>query len=178
MDKQEYELGLIGLGTMGQKLLLNMADSNYAGGGYDKDQAKVDLLNEIARDSSVSGQYDAESFVTVLKKPRVIILLVPAGPIVDAVIDEFLPLLDPGDILIDGGNSHFSDTDRRIRELSNHQIQFVGMGISGGAEGARKGPSMMPGGPRETWERVRSVFEATAAKVNGEPCVAYMGAGS
>lgn len=178
MDNQEYELGLIGLGTMGQNLLLNMADSNYAVAGYDKDQAKVDLLNEIARDSSVSGQYDAESFVTVLKKPRVIILLVPAGPIVDAVIDEFLPLLDPGDILIDGGNSHFSDTDRRIRELSNHQIQFVGMGISGGAEGARKGPSMMPGGPRETWERVRSVFEATAAKVNGEPCVAYMGAGS
>lgn len=178
MDNQEYELGLIGLGTMGQNLLLNMADSNYAVAGYDKDQAKVDLLNEIARDSSVSGQYDAESFVAVLKKPRVIILLVPAGPIVDAVIDEFLPLLDPGDILIDGGNSHFSDTDRRIRELSNHQIQFVGMGISGGAEGARKGPSMMPGGPRETWERVRSVFEATAAKVNGEPCVAYMGAGS
>lgn len=178
MDNQEYELGLIGLGTMGQNLLLNMADSNYAVVGYDKDQAKVDLLNEIASDSSVSGQYDAESFVAVLKKPRVIILLVPAGPIVDAVIDEFLPLLDPGDILIDGGNSHFSDTDRRIRELNNHQIQFVGMGISGGAEGARKGPSMMPGGPRETWERVRSVFEATAAKVNGEPCVAYMGAGS
>lgn len=178
MDNQEYELGLIGLGTMGQNLLMNMADSDFAVAGYDKDRTKVDLLNEVTEAYSITGQYDVRSFVSVLKKPRVVILLVPAGPIVDSVISEIAPYLEAGDIIIDGGNSHFVDTDRRIKELDTHDIQFVGMGISGGAEGARKGPSMMPGGPRDTWERVRPVFEATAAKVNGDPCVAYIGAGS
>lgn len=178
MDNQEYELGLIGLGTMGQNLLMNMADSDFAVAGYDKDRKKVDLLNEVTEAYSITGQYDVPSFVAVLKKPRVVILLVPAGPIVDSVITEIAPYLEAGDIIIDGGNSHFLDTDRRIEELDNRDIQFVGMGISGGAEGARKGPSMMPGGPRDTWERVRAVFEATAAKVNGDPCVAYIGAGS
>lgn len=178
MKNQEYELGLIGLGTMGQNLLMNMADSGFAVAGYDKDPAKVDQLTEAARTYAISGQYDAKSFVAVLKKPRVVILLVPAGPIVDSVIEDIEPLLEPGDIIIDGGNSHFTDTDRRIAYLEPRKIQFVGMGISGGADGARKGPSMMPGGHRDTWDRVRSVFEATAAHVNGEPCVAYMGEGS
>ena len=178
MKNQEYELGLIGLGTMGQNLLMNMADSGFAVAGYDKDPAKVDQLKEAARTYAISGQYDAKSFIAVLKKPRVVILLVPAGPIVDSVIEDIEPLLEPGDIIIDGGNSHFTDTDRRIAYLEPRKIQFVGMGISGGAEGARKGPSMMPGGHRDTWDRVRPVFEATAARANGEPCVAYMGEGS
>ena len=178
MSNQQYELGLIGLGTMGQNLLMNMADSQYAVAGYDKDSSRVDELMEIAKDYKISGKYDMDSFIAVLKKPRVVILLVPAGQIVDSVISEILPYLEPGDIVIDGGNSHYVDTDRRISELESHQIQFVGMGISGGAEGARKGPSMMPGGSESSWNRVKSVFEATAATVNGEPCVAYMGRGS
>ena len=105
-------------------------------------------------------------------------MLVPAGKIVDYVIEDILPHLEPGDIVIDGGNSHFTDTDRRLKELEEKDIHFVGMGISGGAEGARKGPSMMPGGHQSTWERIKPIFEATAAKVNDEPCVAYMGQGS
>lgn len=178
MNIQEYELGLVGLGTMGQNLLLNMADQGFAVAGYDNDKSKVDQLNNVTTGHDIVGQYDITSFISVLKKPRVVILLVPAGPIVDQVIGEIAPMLEPGDIIIDGGNSHFSDTDRRLTELSGQQIQFVGMGISGGAEGARRGPSMMPGGHRDTWERIRPAFEAAAAKVDGEPCVAYIGEGS
>lgn len=178
MKEQEYELGLIGLGTMGQNLLMNMADSHFAVAGYDKDATKVDALKEETKEYKIIGKYDVPSFIGVLKKPRVVMMLVPAGKIVDYVIADILPHLEPGDIVIDGGNSHYTDTNRRITELEEKNIQFVGMGISGGAEGARKGPSMMPGGHESSWERIQSVFEATAAKVNGEPCVAYMGQGS
>ncbi|MBY5958920.1 NADP-dependent phosphogluconate dehydrogenase [Membranicola marinus] len=178
MKEQEYELGLIGLGTMGQNLLMNMADCQYAVVGYDKNKSKVDALKEATRAYKITGKYDVPSFVQVLKKPRVVILLVPAGKIVDYVIQDLLPHLEPGDIVIDGGNSHFTDTNRRIEALKQKNIEFVGMGISGGAEGARKGPSMMPGGKESSWHRIQPIFEATAAKVDGEPCVAYMGQGS
>jgi len=178
MKEQEYELGLIGLGTMGQNLLMNMADSQFAVAGYDKDSTKVDSLKEAAKTYNIIGKYDVPSFIAVLKKPRVVMMLVPAGKIVDYVIGDILPHLDPGDIIIDGGNSHFTDTDRRLKMLEEKDIQFVGMGISGGAEGARKGPSMMPGGHKSSWDRVQAIFEATAARVNGDPCVAFMGQGS
>lgn len=178
MKDQHYELGLIGLGTMGQNLLMNMADSDFAVAGYDKDSTKVDSLKEATKEYKITGKYDVPSFMAVLKKPRIVMMLVPAGKIVDYVIADILPHLDPGDIVIDGGNSHFTDTNRRLKMLEEKEIQFVGMGISGGAEGARKGPSMMPGGHRSSWDRIQSIFEATAAKVNGEPCVAFMGRGS
>lgn len=178
MKEQKYELGLIGLGTMGQNLLMNMADSHFAVAGYDKDSSKVDALKEATKEYKIIGQYDVSSFISVLKKPRVVMMLVPAGKVVDLVIDEVRPHLEAGDIIVDGGNSHFTDTDRRIVELEAKNIHFVGMGISGGAEGARKGPSMMPGGNKKAWQRIQPIFEATAARVDGNVCVAYMGQGS
>src|SRR5262249_29836853 len=121
---------------------------------------------------------DPKAFVGMLRKPRAIMLLVPAGPPVDSVIRELLPLLSPGDLLIDAGNSHFPDTDLRYKALAGKSVHFFGMGVSGGEWGARHGPSMMPGGPKDAYERVRPILEAIAAKVNGEPCVTYLGPGS
>jgi 6-phosphogluconate dehydrogenase len=116
--------------------------------------------------------------VALLRKPRAIIMLVPAGAPVDSVIKDLLPHLEKGDLIIDAGNSHFKDTDVRARNLASEGIQFLGVGVSGGEEGARHGPSIMPGGPKDAYERVRPVFEATAAKVNGDPCVTWLGPGS
>lgn len=178
MKDKKYELGLIGLGTMGQNLLMNMADSNFAVAGYDKDSSKVDALDEATKKYDIFAAHNIKEFISVLDKPRVVMLLVPAGKIVDYVIEDVLLLLEPGDIIIDGGNSHFSDTNRRVQNLKDTGIHFVGMGISGGAEGARRGPSMMPGGHPETWNRIKNIFEATAAKADGEPCVAYIGENS
>lgn len=175
MQEQEYELGLIGLGTMGQNLLMNMADHGFSVAGYDNDPAKVEQIHDTNRRHKIIGKPELPDFIGILKIPRVILLLVPAGRIVDEVISEIAPFLEKGDIIVDGGNSHYVDTERRIEALKKQEIEFVGMGISGGAEGARKGPSMMPGGSPEAWERIRSVFEAAAAKVDGEPCVAYIG---
>src|SRR5699024_6648895 len=159
MQEQEYELGLIGLGTMGQNLLMNMADQGFSVAGYDNDPAKVEQIHDTDRRHKIIGKPELPDFIGILKKPRVILLLVPAGRIVDEVIGEIAPFLEKGDIIVDGGNSHYVDTERRIDALKNQKIEFVGMGISGGAEGARKGPSMMPGGSPEAWERIRSVFE-------------------
>lgn len=175
---EEYELGLIGLGTMGQNLLMNMGENGFSVAGYDKDEDKVAQLEAIAGSYPIRALNSAENLIAVLKKPRVVMLLVPAGAIVDAVIGEISPLLEEGDIIVDGGNSHFTDTDRRLKALEEKNIHFVGMGISGGAEGARKGPSMMPGGNETSWERIREIFIATAAKAGGEPCVDFMGQGS
>src|ERR1039458_10214299 len=116
-------------------------------------------------------------FIAMLRKPRAIMLLVPAGAPVDSVINDLLAHLQPGDLIIDGGNSYFKDTDVRVRNLAAKGIQFLGVGVSGGEEGARHGPSIMPGGPKEAYERVRPVFEAAAAKVNGDPCVTWLGRG-
>lgn len=175
MQKPQYELGLIGLGTMGRNLLMNMADHGFSVAGYDTDPSRVEQILNTEHTEKISGQSNLTEFIAILKKPKVIMLLVPAGRIVDEVIDEILPFLEDGDIIIDGGNSHYIDTEKRITYLEKKNIQFVGMGISGGAEGARKGPSMMPGGSPESWERIQSIFEAAAAKVDGSPCVSYMG---
>ncbi len=175
---QQYDFGMIGLGVMGRNLLLNLADSGFSSIGLDQDAAKAQALNDEGLNLPVHGTTSIKDFVAALQKPRRIMLLVPAGPIVDNVISDLLPLLDEGDIIIDGGNSHYPDTERRTEGLLVKGIFFVGAGVSGGAQGARLGPSIMPGGPREAWERLRPVLEAVAAKVDGDPCVTYMGRGS
>jgi 6-phosphogluconate dehydrogenase len=174
----KYAFGMIGLGTMGRSLLLNMADHGYAVAGHDKDATKVASLNDEGKEYDVKGFGDAKEFIQSLTKPRAIMMLVPAGKIVDAVIEEMTPLLDKGDILIDGGNSHFTDTNRRVDELEAKGLHFFGMGVSGGEEGARRGPSMMPGGDKDAYNVMKPIFEAIAAKVNGEPCVTYIGPGA
>jgi len=173
-----YRLGIIGLGTMGRNLLLNMADHNFPVSGYDKDPAKLALLESEGKDKPVKGFADIASFVDSLQQPRVVLLLVPAGVIVDAVINELKPILSKGDIIIDGGNSHFTDTAERITKLNENGLHFFGMGISGGEEGARTGPSLMPGGDKEAYLHVKEVLEAVAAKVDGSPCVTYIGPGA
>ena len=150
--------GMIGLGTMGRSLLLNIADSGFPVAGYDKDTLKVDALKQEGAPYQVEGFASLPNFVNSLNKPRAIMMLVPAGPIVDSVMEEVLPLLDQGDILIDGGNSHFTDTTRRDAALEAKGFHFFGMGISGGEEGARRGPSMMPGGDIEAYEVVRPML--------------------
>ncbi len=173
-----YEIGMVGLGVMGRNFLLNMADHGFPVAGYDKDPAKVAALGQEAEQRNVRGAASVEEFISLLRRPRAVMLLVPAGPPVDSVINDLLAHLQPGDLIIDAGNSHFKDSDVRARDLASKGIQFLGTGVSGGEEGARRGPSIMPGGPKEAYERVRLVFEATAAQVNGEPCVTYLGAGS
>lgn len=178
MNHQNYEIGMVGLGVMGRNLLLNMADHGFSVAGYDKDLTKVAALKQEAENRDIHGASDIKEFIDLLRRPRAVMLLVPAGAPVDAVIKELLEYLQPGDLIIDGGNSYFKDTDVRARDLAAKGIQFLGVGVSGGEEGARHGPSIMPGGPKEAYERVRPIFEAAAAKVNGEPCVTWLGPGS
>lgn len=177
-NSKDYVLGMIGLGTMGRNLLLNMADHGFAVSGFDLDPQKVAQLEEEADGNNVKGFSTIVDFVGSLKSPRTIMLLVPAGKIVDSVIEDLLPLIDQGDIIIDGGNSHFTDTNRRVENLERQGLHFFGMGISGGEEGARRGPSMMPGGDKAAYEVVKPILEAISAKVDGEPCVTYIGPGA
>ena len=174
----KYDFGMIGLGTMGRSLLLNMGDHGVAGAGYDKDGSKGKLLEEEDKNGNLKGFSDVKEFIASLKSPRAIMMLVPAGNIVDSVIEELLPLLDKGDILIDGGNSHFTDTNRRVDYLEAKGFHFFGMGVSGGEEGARRGPSMMPGGDKAAYNVMKPILESIAAKVDGEPCVTYIGPGA
>ncbi len=169
---------MIGLGTMGRNFLLNIAEHGIAGVGTDLDAAKRELLLKEGAGLPVAAGNDLDDFFEKLDTPRNIMLLVPAGPIVDNAIRDLSPHLKPGDLIIDGGNSHYTDTDRRIAELSARGIEFMGVGVSGGEEGARHGASIMPGGKREFYDRVEKTLQAVSAKVDGEPCVAYMGAGS
>ncbi|AWW32357.1 phosphogluconate dehydrogenase (NADP(+)-dependent, decarboxylating) [Echinicola strongylocentroti] len=176
---EQFDFGIVGLGVMGRNLLLNMADNGFAVAGLDLDETKAKSLEkEAASGHQVKGFIVAEDFVKSLKKPKAIMVLVPAGKPVDAVISSIRPFLSANDIVVDGGNSYFPDTDRRFSELAKDHIHFFGMGISGGEKGARFGPSMMPGGDEKAYERLRPVFEAIAAKVDGEPCVTYLGKGS
>jgi 6-phosphogluconate dehydrogenase len=174
----KYDFGMIGLGTMGRNLLLNMGDHGVKGAGFDKDASKGKLLEQESTHHNLKGFSEVKPFVASLKKPRAIMMLVPAGKIVDDVINELTPLLDKGDILIDGGNSHFTDTNRRVDELETKGFHFFGMGISGGEEGARKGPSMMPGGDKDAYNVMKPILESIAAKVDGAPCVTYIGPGA
>jgi 6-phosphogluconate dehydrogenase len=176
MSEDIYDFGMVGLGTMGRNLLLNIADHGFTVIGFDKDAAKGTLLESSATPGTmVKGVGSLTEMVEGLKTPRKMMMLVPAGPVVDDVINDLLPLLKPGDIIIDGGNSHFPDTLRRIEYLKDKNIHFMGMGVSGGEQGARTGPSIMPGGDVEAWLQVKPILEQVAAKLNDEPCVAYMG---
>jgi 6-phosphogluconate dehydrogenase len=175
MDTGKYEFGMIGLGVMGRNLVLNIADHGFWVAGYDKDQSKTKALKEASGDRNIFGALTLGEFISSLKKPRAIMFLVPAGDPVDSVINDLLPHLDPDDVIVDGGNSHFKDTDRRHRELESKNIRFIGTGVSGGERGARFGPSIMPGGSMEAYERVRAILEKAAAKINGDTCVTYLG---
>ncbi len=172
------QFGMIGLGTMGRNFLLNVAEQGFTCVGYDLDESKRQLLEAEGEQFTIAAADDAKAFVAALELPRKIMLLVPAGPIVDSVINDLIPHLEPGDIIIDGGNSHFSDTERREEFLAQSKIAFIGVGVSGGEEGARHGASIMAGGRPEIYEHVRPIFEAASAKVNGEPCAAHVGKGS
>jgi 6-phosphogluconate dehydrogenase len=173
-----YDIGMIGLGTMGRNLALNIADHGFPVAGYNRHLDKVALLEQEAEGRKVLGVKSEEELTKALRKPRAIMMMVPAGNAVDQVIRGLLPYVEAGDILIDGGNSHYKDTDIRGEALSGKGIHFLGIGISGGEKGARFGPSVMPGGQIEAYERVRPIFEAAAAKVDGNPCVTYLGPGS
>ncbi len=175
---ENAQFGMIGLGTMGRNFLLNVAEHGFSCVGYDLDAEKVELLNKEGADYTVEGVGDLVGFVKSLEKPRKIMMLVPAGKIVDAVIESLVPFLEKGDILIDGGNSHFTDTERREKYLDELGIEFLGVGVSGGEEGARHGASIMPGGEKAAYEKIAPILIAASAKVNGEPCVAYIGKGS
>jgi 6-phosphogluconate dehydrogenase len=179
METQRHEIGMIGLGVMGRNMLLNMAEHGFPVAGYDNDPSKVEALQkESAENDNIHGVANIKDFIGLLRRPRAVMMLVPAGPPVDSVLGDLLPHLEKGDLIIDAGNSYFKDTNLRARNLIGKGIQFLGVGVSGGEEGARHGPSIMPGGPKEAYERVRPLLEAVAAKVNGDPCVAYLGPGA
>ena len=172
----QADLGLIGLAVMGRNLVLNLNDHGYKVAVYNRTTAKMtDFLEGEAKGTGVTGYAELPEFVAALKRPRKVMLMVEAGRPVDAVIADLEPLLEPGDLIIDGGNSNFADTRRRDRELREKDFLFVGTGISGGEEGARHGPSIMPGGARKAWDEVKPVFQSIAAHVHGDPCCDYVG---
>ena len=172
---EKFSIGMIGLGTMGSNLMLNMADHNHSVIGYDKDPLKVKTLKAIPNYTNIDATVDISEFVSKIQKPAKIILLVPSGPIVDFVIKDLVPFLQKGDIIIDGGNSFYKDTDRRFNELKEIGIHFMGMGVSGGEEGARTGPSIMPSGDPEAYDQVKAILNDVAAKYKDLPCSRYMG---
>ncbi|HNP21343.1 MAG TPA: NADP-dependent phosphogluconate dehydrogenase [Panacibacter sp.] len=176
MEQKQFDFGMIGLGVMGQNLLLNVADHGFSAIGFDLDEKKGLTLEAAAtKGTYVKAVGVLDDLVQQLSSPRKMMMLVPAGKPVDDVIESLLPLVAPGDIIIDGGNSHFSDTLRRVKYLEAKGIHFTGMGVSGGEFGARTGPAIMPGGDVAAWNALQPILEAISAKVNGEPCVAYMG---
>jgi 6-phosphogluconate dehydrogenase len=171
------DIGLVGLAVMGQNLVLNMSSRGYTVAAYNRTAGKTrELAQGAAAGRKLLAAYSLQELVGALKAPRRIMLMVKAGPPVDEMIDALAPLLEKGDILIDGGNSFFLDTIRRGRALAAKGLQFIGAGISGGEEGALRGPSIMPGGPRAAYEAVEPIFKAIAARVDGQPCCAYIGA--
>ncbi len=176
---ERYNYGMVGLGVMGRNLLYNIADHGFSIAGFDLDAAKIkELGDEATSEMKVKGMGSLEEFVAALETPRKIILMVPAGKPVDAVLGNITPLLSEGDIVVDAGNSYFKDTDRRIADLASKKLHFMGIGVSGGESGARRGPSIMPGGDQEAFNLLQPMLEAISAKVEGEACTAYMGKGS
>ncbi len=173
MSKQQ--IGVIGMAVMGRNLALNIESRGFSVSIYNRSRDKTEEVIAEHSDKQLVPYYSIEDFVNSLEKPRRILIMVQAGKGTDAVIDELRPLLDKGDIIIDGGNAYFEDTIRRNKMLSNEGFNFIGAGVSGGEEGALKGPSIMPGGQKEAYELVAPILEKIAAKANGEPCVAYIG---
>lgn len=174
MTKQQF--GVVGMAVMGKNLALNIESRGYTVALYNRTGSKTTEVVEEHPDKNFQATYSIEEFVNAIEKPRRIMLMVKAGPATDATIQELLPHLDKGDILIDGGNTFFKDTMRRNEELANSGINFIGTGVSGGEEGALKGPSIMPGGQKEAYELVAPILEKISAKAeDGEPCVTYIG---
>lgn len=171
------DIGLIGLAVMGQNLILNMNDHGYRVVAFNRTVSKVDeFLAGTAKGTGVLGAHSLEEMAALLKKPRKVMLMVKAGKAVDGLIEVLLPALEPGDVIIDGGNSHFIDTIRRAKYLEEKGFLFIGTGVSGGEEGARRGPSIMPGGNHKAWPLVREMFQAIAAKTSdGSPCCDWVG---
>lgn len=179
MQTETCDIGLIGLAVMGQNLVLNMNDHGFRVAVFNRTVSKVDefLANE-AKGTQVVGAHSIQELVAALKKPRRVMLMVKAGPTVDEMIENIVPHLEKGDIIIDGGNSHYSDTTRRTRALAEKGILYIGTGVSGGEEGARFGPSIMPGGNPAAWPHVKEIFQSIAAKVaDGSPCCDWVGEG-
>ena len=176
MSQETCDIGLIGLAVMGQNLVLNMNDHGFKVAVFNRTTSKVDdFIGDEAKGTEVVGTHTIPEFIASLKRPRRVMLMVKAGSAVDQTIDELLPLLEAGDIVIDGGNSLFTDSSRREASLSAKGILFVGTGVSGGEEGARFGPSIMPGGNPAAWPHVKPIFQAIAAKVDGAPCCDWVG---
>ena len=173
----QADIGLIGLAVMGQNLVLNMNDHGFTVVVYNRTTSKItEFLEDEAKGTQVIGAYTLEEFVAALKRPRKVMIMVQAGAAVDAVIGQLVPLLEKGDIIIDGGNSHFPDSTRRTQELAEKGLLFVGTGVSGGEEGARIGPSIMPGGNAEAWPHIKEILQSVAAKVaDGTPCCDWLG---
>jgi len=172
------DIGLVGLAVMGQNLALNMAEKGWAVSVFNRTTSKVDdFLKGPAQGTDIVGFSDLGKFIGSLKRPRKVILMVKAGPAVDALIRQALPFLEEGDILIDGGNSYFHDTRRRIAEMKASGILYVGAGISGGEEGARHGPSIMPGGAVEAWPQLKEIFQSISARIKRRPCCEWLGEG-
>ena len=175
----DADIGLIGLAVMGENLVLNMASNGYQVAVYNRTTSKVDnFIAGRAADQPIVGTHSLEELCSKLKRPRRVMIMVKAGAAVDKVIEGLLPHLEPGDIVIDGGNSEFPDSIRRTNDLAEKKILFIGTGVSGGEEGALKGPSIMPGGNVDAWEHVKPIFQAIAAKTDkGEPCCEWVGRG-
>jgi 6-phosphogluconate dehydrogenase len=177
MDKASCDIGLIGLAVMGQNLVLNMDDHGYKVAVFNRTVSKVDdFVNNEAKGTKVVGAHSMQELASLLKRPRRVMLMVKAGDTVDHMIEALLPYLEPGDIVIDGGNSHWPDTNRRTAALKEKGILYIGTGVSGGEEGARRGPSIMPGGDPAAWPHVKEIFQSIAAKVDdGSPCCDWVG---
>lgn len=175
-DQGKADIALIGLAVMGQNIILNMNDHGYTVCAFNRTVSKVDdFLNNEAKGTKIIGAKSIEDMCSKLKKPRRVMMLVKAGKAVDAFIDLIVPHLERGDIIIDGGNSEYQDTNRRVRDLKAKGFRYLGCGVSGGEEGARYGPSIMPGGDPEAWPFVKDIFQSIAAKSHGEPCCDWVG---
>src|SRR5215813_9574524 len=176
MTPNQCDIGLIGLAVMGENLVLNMESKGFSVAVFNRTTEVTEIFAASrAQGKKIQPTRTIEEFVGALKKPRKAQIMVKAGAPVDAVIGQLAPLLEKGDVIIDGGNSLFTDTQRRCKDLEGKGIHFVGMGVSGGEEGALKGPSLMPGGPRPSWEIIAPIYRKIAAQVDSEPCCRYMG---
>ncbi len=171
------DIGLVGLAVMGENLILNMESRGFTVAAFNRTTSKVDrFVNGRAKGKNVLGAHSVEEFVALLKRPRKVMIMVKAGKAVDDFIEQILPHLEPGDILIDGGNTHYPDTIRRTAHVESQGMLYVGTGVSGGEEGALTGPSIMPGGSPAAWPQVKPIFQAIAAKTeDGTPCCDWVG---
>ncbi|MCG7865233.1 MAG: NAD(P)-binding domain-containing protein, partial [Candidatus Thiodiazotropha taylori] len=174
-DSQQFHIGLIGLGVMGRNLALNMEEKGFPVAVWNRRSSSLNEFLQENQGKQFGGHAELSGFIAMLERPRRILLMIKAGDPVDQVIEQLLPLLEPGDIIMDGGNSWFEDTQRREARLRALGLHYVGVGISGGEEGARHGPSMMPGGSADSYAEVKSVFEAITAQTEAGPCVTHVG---